>query len=262
MPDSEPPLNGSLIHRSMLKAILIDDEPDCVQLLASELATSCPQVQVVGRTTISEEGLRLIQVLEPDVVFLDIEMPRMNGFQLLEKLGPIGFSLIFFTAYNEFAVKAFRFSALDYLLKPIDVLDLQEAVRKVEQRQRVDTRQIDFLRTQFHSHRLADKIAVPYQQGVIFMPVSEIIYCESDSNYSRVVATQNRHYLLTRTLREVQEVLEAGNFLRVHRQYVINLDQIKLFMKGEGAYLVMTNEVSIPVARNQKEKLVQRFGWL
>jgi two-component system LytT family response regulator len=246
----------------MLKAILIDDEPDCVQLLASELATSCPQVQVVGRTTISEEGLRLIQVLEPDVVFLDIEMPRMNGFQLLEKLGPIGFSLIFVTAYNEFAVKAFRFSALDYLLKPIDVLDLQEAVRKVEQRQRVDTRQIDFLRTQLHSHRLADKIAVPYQQGVIFLPVSEIIYCESDSNYTRVVATQNRHYLLTRTLREVQEVLEAGNFLRVHRQYVINLDQIKLFMKGEGAYLVMTNEVSIPVARNQKEKLVQRFGWL
>lgn len=246
----------------MLKAILIDDEPDCVRLLAHELAVHCPQVQVIGQTTSSEDGLRLIQVLQPDVVFLDIEMPRLNGFQLLEKLGGISFSLIFVTAYSEFAVKAFRFSALDYLLKPIDSEDLQEAVRKAERQQRIDARQVDILRSQLHSHQLADKIAVPYQQGVIFLPISEVIYCESDSNYTKVVATQNRSYLLTRTLREVQEVLEERNFLRVHRQYVINLDHIKLFMKGEGAYLVMTNEVSIPVARNQKEKLVQRFGWL
>ena len=246
----------------MLKAILIDDEPDCVRLLAHELGVYCPQVQVVGRSTNSEEGLRLIQILQPDIVFLDIEMPRMNGFQLLEKISPLPFSLIFVTAYNEFAVKAFRFSALDYLLKPVDALDLQEAVRKAERQQRVDGRQIELLRHQLHTHQLTDKIAVPYQQGVIFLPVNEIIYCESDSNYTNVIATQNRHFLLTRTLREVQEVLEERNFLRVHRQYVINLDHIKLFMKGEGAYLVMTNDVSIPVARNQKEKLVQRFGWL
>jgi len=246
----------------MLKAILIDDEPDCVRLLAHELAVHCPQIQVIGQTTSSEDGLRLIQVLQPDVVFLDIEMPRMNGFQLLEKLGAISFSLIFVTAYNEFAVKAFRFSALDYLLKPIDSQDLQEAVRKAERQHRVDVRQIDLLRNQLQSHHVSDKIAVPYQQGVIFLPISEVIYCESDSNYTKVIATQNRSFLLTRTLREVQEVLEERNFLRVHRQYVINLDHIKLFMKGEGAYLVMTNDVSIPVARNQKEKLIQRFGWL
>ena len=245
----------------MLKAILIDDEPDCVRLLAHELAAHCPQVQVVGQATRSEDGLRLIQVLQPDVVFLDIEMPRMNGFQLLEKLGPISFSLIFVTAYNEFAVKAFRFSALDYLLKPIDTQDLQEAIRKAELQHRIDDRQIASLRSQLHTQQLSDKIAVPYQQGIIFLPVGDIIYCESDSNYTKVIATQNRHYLLTRTLRDVQEVLEERNFLRVHRQYVVNLDHIKLFMKGEGTYLVMTNDVSIPVARNQKENLVQRFGW-
>ena len=246
----------------MLKAILIDDEPDCVRLLAHELAAYCPQIQVVGQTTSSEDGLRLIQILQPDVVFLDIEMPRMNGFQLLEKLGRISFSLVFVTAYNEFAVKAFRFSALDYLLKPIDAQDLQEAVRKAERQQRIDVRQIDLLQHQLRSHHISDKIAVPYQQGVIFLPIREVIYCESDSNYTKVIATEHRSYLLTRTLREVQEVLEERNFLRVHRQYVINLDHIKLFMKGEGAYLVMSNDVSIPVARNQKEKLIQRFGWL
>lgn len=246
----------------MLKAIIIDDEPDCVRLLAHELVTYCPQVQVIGQTTNSEDDLRLIQVLQPNVLFLDIEMPRLNGFQLLEKLGAISFSLIFVTAYNEFAVKAFRFSALDYLLKPIDTLDLQEAVRKAGQQQHADTRQVELLRSQLHQQQLSDKIAVPYQQGVMFLPLSEIIYSESDSNCTKVIATQNRHYLLTRTLREVQEVLEARNFLRVHRQYIINLDHIKLFMKGEGASVVMANEVSIPIARNQKEKLVQRFGWL
>jgi len=246
----------------MFRTLLIDDEPDCLRLLARDLATYCPQVQVIGHTTSSKEGLQMIGTLRPDLVFLDIEMPRLNGFQLLEQLDSISFQLVFVTAYNEFAVKAFRFSALDYLLKPVDVEELQQAVRKAERRQQVDGRQLELLRAQLQSQHLSDRIAVPYQQGVVFLPVSEILYCESDSNYTRLTATQNRSYLLTRTLREVQEVLEERNFLRVHRQYLVNLDHIKLFMKGEGSYVVMTNEASIPVARNQKEKLVQRFGWL
>jgi two-component system LytT family response regulator len=219
-------------------------------------------VQVVGQTSSSEEGLRLIQVLAPDLVFLDIEMPRLNGFQLLEKVGDLSFGLVFVTAYNDFAVKAFRFSALDYLLKPVDSDELHQAVGKAERRQRVDTRQLDLLRTQLSSRHLADKIAVPYGQGVMFLPVKEVLYCEADSNYTRVIATGNRSYLLTRTLRDVQEVLEEQGFVRVHRHYLVNCDQIKMFMKGEGTYLVMNNEASIPVARNQKDKLIQHFGWL
>ena len=246
----------------MLKALLIDDEPDCVHLLASELAQHCPQVQVIGKTTSSQEGLRLIHVLQPDLVFLDIEMPRLNGFQLLEKVGEIFFQLIFVTAYNEFAIKAFRYSALDYLLKPIDTDELQQAVRKATLKHRIDGRQLELLQHQLQHRYLADKIALPYQNGIIFLELKEIIYCEADNNYTKVLATQDRRYLLTRTLKEVAEVLEERNFLRVHRQYLINLDQIKMFMKGEGSYLVMTNNVSIPIARQQKEKLIQRFGWL
>lgn len=246
----------------MLKAILIDDEPDCVHLLARELAAHCPQVQVVGQTTSSEDGLRLIQVLQPDLVFLDVEMPRLNGFQLLEKVGDIFFQLIFVTAYNEYAVKAFRFSALDYLLKPIDSEQLQAAVHKAARQQRIDGRQLDMLQRQLQHQQLTDKIAVPYQNGIVFLPLTEILYCEADNNYTRVIATQNRHYLLTRTLRDVQQVLEDRHFLRVHRQYLINLEQIKMLMKGEGTYLIMNNDISIPVARQQKEKLMQRFGWL
>ena len=246
----------------MLKALPIDDEPDCVHLLARELATHCPQVQVIGQTTRSEDGLRLIQTLQPDLVFLDIEMPRLNGFELLERVGEIFFQLIFVTAYNEYAVRAFRFSALDYLLKPLDVDELQAAVQKASRQQRIDQRQVQFLRHQLQHQHTVDKIAVPYQNGIVFLPLAEILYCEADNNYTRVIATQNRHFLLTRTLREVQQVLEERHFMRIHRQYVINLDQIKLFVKGEGHYLVMTNGKSIPVARQQKEKLIQRGGLL
>jgi len=154
----------------MLKTILIDDEPDCVRLLAQELAQHCPQVQVVGQTTSSEDGLRLIQVLQPDLVFLDIEMPRLNGFQLLEKIGELFFQLIFITAYNEYAVKAFRFSALDYLLKPVDTQELQQAVQKAALKQRVDGRQLELLRRQLEHQYVTDKIAVPYQNGILFLP--------------------------------------------------------------------------------------------
>ena len=246
----------------MLKAVLIDDEMQSVELLARELGAQCPQVQVVGKTTSSQEGLRLIQVLQPDIVFLDIEMPQMNGFQLLEKVGEIFFQLVFVTAYNEFAVKAFRFSALDYLLKPIDVDELQAAVGKAARQQRIDGRQLQMLQGQLQHHQMMNKIAVPYQNGIVFLALKEIVYCEADNNYTKVLATDNRQYLLTRTLKEVAEVLDERYFLRVHRQYVVNLDQIKMYVKGEGQYLIMTNNASIPVARQQKEKLTQRFGWL
>jgi two-component system LytT family response regulator len=246
----------------MLKAILIDDERQSVELLARELSTHCPQVQVVGKTTSSEEGLRLIQVLQPDLVFLDIEMPRMNGFQVLEKVGEIFFQLIFVTAYNEFAVKAFRFSALDYLLKPVDAIELQQAVQKAARLQRVDGRQVELLQRQLQHRQVADKLAVPYQNAVIFLNLPEIIYCEADNNYTKVVATENRHYLLGRTLKEVTQVLEDRNFMRIHREYLINLDQIKKLVKGEGWYLVMSNGDSIPVSRNQRDLFLERFGGL
>jgi two-component system LytT family response regulator len=246
----------------MLKAIIIDDEPDCVQLMALQLKENCPQVKVLAQTTHPEEGLKAIRELEPDVVFLDVEMPRMNGFQLLEQLEDIPFSLIFVTAYNEFALRAFRFSALDYLLKPLNITLLCEAVRKAEKRQRIDLRQLDMLRYQLKEGQYPSKIAVPFQSGVVFVELKELVYCEADSNYTKLMLTNGKSYLLTKTLRDVQGVLEERNFLRVHRQYLVNLDHIKMYHKGDGSYLVMTGDVSIPVAKNQKDRLVQKFGWL
>lgn len=246
----------------MLKAILIDDEPDSIRLLALLLKEYCPQVKIEGQYNSSMEGLQAIRTLKPDVVFLDIEMPEMNGFELLNQLDDIFFSLIFITAYNEFALKAFRFSALDYLVKPLDASELQEAVKKTEKHQRIDQGQIELLRSQLLKQQQPQKIAVAFQTGVVFIELKDLVYCEAEGNYTKLFLTNGKNYLLSKTLREVQEVLEERNFLRVHRQYLINLDHIKSYHKGEAAYVVMQGDINIPVAKNQKERLVQKFGWL
>ncbi len=248
----------------MLKAIIVDDEPDCVKLLALQLKMYCPQVQVVAACTASEDALLKIKELQPGVVFLDIEMPVMNGFQLLEKFGNITFSLVFVTAYDQFAVKAFRYSALDYLLKPIDAKDLQAAVQKAEKRNWPDKQQLSMLKQQVHNpeKNFPDKIALPYQNGVTFVGIKNIIYCESENNYTRFHTTDSQQYLVAKTLGDIQEVLEERNFLRVHRQYLVNLDHIKKYVRGEGNYLILSNGQSVAVARNQKERLIEKFGWL
>ncbi len=248
----------------MLKAVIIDDEPDCVRLLALQLKMYCPQVEVLAECTESETGYAKIKELQPDMVFMDIEMPVMNGFQLLEKLGTINFSLVFVTAYDKFAVKAFRFSALDYLLKPIDGKDLKAAVEKAEQRHWPQAQQLSLLKQQLHDgdKKLPDKIALPYQNGVTFAEIKNVIYCESDNNYTRIHTVDGNQYMVAKTLGDIQEVLEERNFLRIHRQYLINLDHIKKYVRGEGNYVIMSGNQSIPVARNQKERLIEKFGWL
>lgn len=246
----------------MLTAILIDDEQDCVRLLTLQIRQHCPELQVIGAFTDSREGLAAIRSQHPDIVFLDIEMPGMNGFTLLEELGEISFSLIFITAYNEFALKAFRYSALDYLLKPLDTAELLQAVGRAAQRSRVEQSQINMLRSQLQENRYSQKIAVPSNTGVAFVDLKELSYCEAESNYTRLFLTGGKMYLLSKTLREVQQVLEERNFLRVHRQFLVNLDHIKSYHKGDAAYIELENGVTIPVAKNQKERLVQKFGWL
>lgn len=244
-----------------MKVIIIDDEPDCVKLLALQLKMYCTEVEVVAECTESQEGLRQIQLLSPDVVMLDIEMPIMNGFQLLDALDAINFSLIFVTAYDKFAVRAFRYAAIDYLLKPIDAKELIEAIKKVSRIQKITEQQLLQLKQQYNKP-IIDKIALPFQNGVSFFLLKDILYCESDNNYTHFYMVDGQKYLITKTLREVQELLEEQHFLRVHRQYIINLDQIKKFIRGEGCYVILSNNSNIPVSRSQKDKLMERFGWV
>lgn len=251
-----------------MKAIIIDDESDNVRLLSLQLQRHCPQVDLVGKYTDSTEGLRGIQTLLPGLVFLDIEMPIMNGFQLLERVGEIDFHIVFVTAYDQYAVRAFRFSALDYLLKPVDTVDLIATIRKAETTARVNPQQLELLRHYYSAGTTGagssayGRIALPHASGLVFVNTKQIIYCEADSNYTRFYLEGGEQYMVAKTLGDVQEVFEAHDFMRVHRQYMVNLAHIKRLVKGEGTYLLLTNGVSIPVARQQKDRLMDRFGWI
>lgn len=244
-----------------LRTILIDDEPDCTSLLKFELVHNCLQVEVVGVFNSSTKALEEIELLKPDLVFLDIEMPLMNGFELLEKLMPINFNIIFVTAYNQFALRAFKFNALDYIVKPFDVTELVAAVAKAEKNSLPLQSQLESLQREIKGAAIS-KIAIPSQSGVSFIEVNEIEYAESSNNYTKLVLINKQSHIISKTLKDVQDVLEDLHFLRVHRQYIINLNHVKQFYRGENMYVVMVNGENIPVARSQKDKLVEKYGWL
>jgi two-component system LytT family response regulator len=244
-----------------IKAIIVDDEPDSIKLLQLQLAQHCPEIEIAGAYTSSVKALPGIEKLQPDLLFLDIEMPVMNGFELLEKILHLPFSVIFITAYNQYALKAFRFNAVDYLVKPVEAGDLTQAVQKATKRIKPTATQLSLMQKQMRGEP-ATRIAIPAQQGGIsFIDLDDIIYGEASNNYSKIILAGGKQFLISKTLKDVQEVLEEEHFLRVHRQYIINLNHVKHFNRNEG-FLTMDNGDHIPVARNQKERLVERYRWL
>lgn len=243
-----------------LRTIIIDDEPDSIQLLQLQLEQNCPQAEVVAAFSSSVKAANEIESLRPDLLFLDIEMPVINGFELLNKVSHLTFSVVFITAYNQYALKAFRFNALDYLVKPVDTQDLIEAVTKAENNTKPTSTQLSLLQRQMRGE-IATKIAIPGQNGVSFIELSEIVFVEASNNYSKLILSDKRIFTVSKTLKDVQDVLEESHFLRVHRQYIINFNHVKQFNRNE-SILTMDNEAHLPVARNQKERLLAKYGWL
>ena len=244
-----------------LKTILIDDEPDCINLLKFELNQHCPQVEVVGTFNSTTKALNEIELLNPDLIFLDIEMPVINGFELLEKLMPIRFNIVFVTAYNQFALKALKVNALDYLVKPFDITELVEAVAKAKRNIHPTQHQLENMQREMKG-TATSKIAIPGQNGVTFIEINDIVFAEASNNYTKLILLNKQQHIISKTLKDVQDVLEARQFLRVHRQYIINLNHVRQFFRGDNMYVVMDNGENIPVARSQKDKLVERYGWL
>lgn len=243
-----------------LKTIIIDDEPDSACLLQLQLAQNCPQVEIVATYNSSIKASNELENLQFDLLFLDIEMPVINGFELLNKILHPNFSVVFITAYNQYALKAFRFNALDYLVKPIDTNDLIEAVTKAEKNIKPTSAQLTLLQRQMRGE-IATKIAISGQNGISFIELNEIVFVEASNNYSKLVMTDKKIFIVSKTLKDVQEVLEESHFLRVHRQYMINLNHVKQFNRAE-SILIMDNGAHLPIARNQKDKLIEKYGWL
>ena len=245
----------------MLKAVIVDDEPFCCTSLVTLLERYCPEVKVDAICHSGEDGLIAIREKNPQIVFLDIEMPDMNGFEMLEKLSTINFEIIFTTSYDQYAIKAIRLSALDYLLKPVDREELQRAVQKVIQRSQYPLpQQLEILLQKVRQPvSSTQKIALPSMEGLQMTDVNSIIYCASDSNYTTFILKNKQKIIVSRTLKEIEEMLEEYSFLRVHNSYLINLNEIDKYVKGEGGYLVMSDGSTIDVSRSRKEMLLNKL---
>ena len=246
----------------MIHSIIIDDEQHCVRALLNDLQKYCPSIEVLDTCNSAKEGMLSIKKHRPDLIFLDVEMPWMNGFEMLELLGDLNSSIIFTTAHDEFAAKAFRISAVDYLLKPVDANDLQIAVKKVERKMSEggSLEHITNLLRNIKQPSGEQKIALPQREGYEFVEVSSILYCQAEGAYTKVILENKRSMLISRALGDVEELLPQEIFQRIHHSSLVNVSYISQFLRTDGGYVVLGNGEKLAVSKSKKDSLMQRLG--
>ncbi|WP_034060914.1 LytR/AlgR family response regulator transcription factor [Lacinutrix jangbogonensis] len=244
----------------MLKAVIVDDEPKAIQGLSWELTNFSDEIEIVKTFSIPEDALEYLSNTTPDCLFLDIQMPTMDGFQFLEELNQKDIAVIITTAYDEYAIKALKHEALDYLLKPVDSDDLQETILKIKKfRSRViNSDKIEDLLINFTNTKNKKKITINTDGKLLFINIEDILFVESDGNYSTIFLNDGQKVLVTKKLKEVNALLPEGDFFRIHNSYVINLSKIKEFLKTDG-YVVMESNHKIPVARQRKSDFLEKL---
>lgn len=248
-----------------LTAILVDDEKRCVEMMKIDLAKYCPQVQVLDGFTSPKDALLAIRREKPDLLFLDVEMPWMNGFELLESLGEPSFEIIFTTAYDEFAIKAFQFSAIDYILKPVDPEMLKKAVQKVLKKRGhpLTYSHVDVLMKNIHqSSGQIPKVVLPTAEGYEFVWVKDILYCNADGNYTQVCFKDKKCHLISRSLKKMENLFEEHKFFRIHQSHLINLEHIRNYTRGDGGFVTMDDGAILNVARAKKEEFLETIRHL
>jgi len=246
-----------------LTAILIDDESSSRNSLRQKLVTHCPNITIVAECESGEDGIKAIQSHNPNIVFLDVEMPRMNGFVMLQQLEQRSFELIFTTAYDHYAISAIRFSALDYLVKPIEIKTLKEAVERAREKiqtdlpnQRIET----LLHNLIDEKNLHNRIAIPSLEGLQFIEITDIIYLEAESNYSFIYLQNATRITVSKTLKDFEELLPSHTFIRIHHSYIISKNHVRKYLKGEGGQVLMSNGKLLDVARRKKEDFMKAIG--
>jgi two-component system, LytTR family, response regulator len=246
----------------MINAIIVDDEIHCLDTLSILLEEYCPDVKVLDRCSSAKKAIEAIDKTRPDLVFLDIEMPVMNGFELLEHYKEIPFAVIFTTSYDQYAIKAIKFCALDYLLKPVDPKELIAAAHKVEEKKLIPSSdQFKMLMEQIQQKETGfTKIAVPTTEGYELIQADQVVRCEAADNYTHLILKNKTRIIASRTLKEVEEQLQDfPAFVRVHHSYIVNLNEVVKYVRGEGGYLVMTDGSTVNVSRSRKEQLLKFF---
>ncbi len=247
----------------MIKAIIVDDELGARESLSKMLEKNCTSVQIIAKADSMQSAYESIINLHPDLVFLDIEMPNGNAFDLLEKIKEIDFDIIFTTAYDHYAIKAIKFSAIDYILKPIDPEELVQAVHRYEeksgQKNMLDKKFKTLLNNLKPENKLK-KVGIPDGDGLIFINLADIIRCDSDGNYTFFILTSGKKIVASRTLGEYEQLFADDNFFRVHRSHLINLQHVKKYLKGEGGYVIMSDNSQVEVSRRNKNDFLQKLA--
>lgn len=248
---------------SEIRTIIVDDEQHCIDALQTMLSKKCPEVTVLAGVKSVQDARRIIDEMHPDLVFLDVEMPHQNGFELLKQFDRIPFDVIFTTAYEQYALKAIKFNALDYLLKPFSVQELQDALRKfLERRQNRPEPGMAplemFLQNMKTLQQTNKKIALPTINGLVFMPVQQIVRCESTGNYTKLFFTDRKQLLVSKPLKEFEELLTDVDFFRVHNSHLINLQQMDSYIQGEGGFALMSDGTQVEVSRRRKADFLKK----
>lgn len=242
-----------------IQAILIDDEPDCLDLLNWQIANHCPELKVIAQCSSAADGLETIRSAKPDVVFLDVEMPFMNGFQLLEQLPEINFDLIFTTAYDRYAIRAIRYSALDYLLKPIVAAELRGAVHRLIEKRQDPKRENAMFETLLHNLRQTgpQRIFVTNRDGMFYVEIPQLVFLQANNNYTFLHLKNQKRLLVPKTLKHFEDVLEGSGFFRVHASYLINRAEISSLNKQGSLSVQMSDGSEIPIARAKREQFLR-----
>lgn len=247
----------------MITAIIIDDEAKGRLALREKLLAYCKQIKILAEAGNGREALLLIQHHQPQLIFLDIEMPRMNGFEMLNELPEKNFHIIFTTAYDQYAIKAIKYAAFDYLLKPIDIEELKTAISKLDSKQSNETKkQVELLQQNIqHPKKQLHKLAIPTIEGLLFYDINDIIHLEANSNYTNIYFTNKIKVIASKTLKEFEELLPEDIFFRTHHSHLINLHYIKRYIKGDGGQIELQNGTYVDVSRRKKEEFLKTIGY-
>jgi two-component system, LytTR family, response regulator len=244
----------------MLKVIIIDDEDHCIKTLEWSIAQYwSSEVEIIATTQNPIEGLKLVNSLKPDILFLDIEMPHLNGIDLAEMIQDSKTNIVFTTAYNQYAIKAIKLSALDYLLKPVDHEELGKVIEKIKLQQTVDIKgQIKNLQDAKKT-KVLNKIALKDTNGFTLVAFNDIVFIRGENNYSEFKLVNGSKMLVSKTLSSVEDILDMEVFFRIHKSFIINLQYVASFKKADGGDLIMTDGTSIPISRNKKDEFLELF---
>jgi two-component system, LytTR family, response regulator len=250
----------------MINCIIIDDEAKNIKLLQNMLGMHCSNINIIATETDAKNGLLLIDELKPQLVFLDVEMPHLNGFDILKKLEPIDFEVIFVTAYSHYALEAFEHHATGYLTKPINteklMANVNTAAKRIEEKN-INKNLFSLLEQNTKQTPVPNKIPLSTTNGLIFVKLADIMYCESSGNYTHFYLSDDKKILVSRQLGEYEKLLPEIDFIRIHDKYIIQLSYIKEYIKGSGGDVVLENGKELPVATRRKEDFMARFEkWL